>query len=163
MTDARGGTAPFMNGTTLKPVRRRVANPGDHRSRDRSAHHAWAWVPRDSVSGLPLLRAGPANLKFVRQPSVSFGYKTIQIDRVFRPDLIVENSVIVELKSVEKLMPIHDAQLQTYLKLTGLKTGLIFNFNTRLLKSGIRRIELYSRFSPQRDVSPTPDSPTPPP
>lgn len=102
-------------------------------------------------------------LKFVRQPSVSFGYKTIQIDRVFRPDLIVEDSVIVELKSVEKLMPIHDAQLQTYLKLTGLKTGLIFNFNTRLLKSGIRRIKPYSRFSPQRDVSLTPDSPTPPP
>ena len=102
-------------------------------------------------------------LKFERQPYVSLGYKTIQINRVFRPDLIVENSVIIELKSVEKLLPIHDSQLQTYLKLTGLTKGLIFNFNTRLLKSGLRRIEPYPSFQPKKNVSPSPDSPTPPP
>src|SRR5450759_4162702 len=55
-------------------------------------------------------------LEFERQPYVSFMYKTIEIGRVFRPDLIVERSVIVELKSVEKLLPIHDSQVQTYLK-----------------------------------------------
>lgn len=79
-------------------------------------------------------------LTFQCQPWVSFQYKEIQLDRVFRPDLIVDNEVIIELKSVEKLLPIHDSQVQTYLKLTGLKIGLIFNFNTRLLKDGLRRI-----------------------
>lgn len=83
-----------------------------------------------------------AALPFERQPSVAYMYKTIRIDRVFRPDVIVKSKVILELKSVEKLLPIHDAQLQTYLKITGLKTGLIFNFNTRFLKDGIRRIDI---------------------
>jgi GxxExxY protein len=78
--------------------------------------------------------------QFQRQPWISFQYKEIQLARVFRPDLIVDNEVIIELKSVEKLLPLHDSQVQTYLKLTGLKIGLIFNFNTRFLKEGIRRI-----------------------
>ncbi len=85
---------------------------------------------------------GQAALPFERQPLVGYTYKTIRIDRAFRPDVIVRNQVILELKSVEKLLHIHDAQLQTYLKITGLKTGLIFNFNTKFLKDGIRRIDL---------------------
>ncbi|HUQ46614.1 MAG TPA: GxxExxY protein [Gemmatimonadaceae bacterium] len=97
-------------------------------------------------------------LKFECQPYVPFRYKAIQIDRVFRPDLIVEKSIILELKSVEKILPIHEAQVQTYLKLAELKTGLIFNFNTHRLKDGIRRVELYSRPSLQKDVSHSPVS-----
>ncbi len=85
-------------------------------------------------SGRPLL--------FERQPLVGYTFKTIRIDRVFRPDVIVRNEVILELKCVEKLVHIHDAQLQTYLKITGLKTGLIFNFNTKFLRDGIRRIDV---------------------
>ncbi|MEP6507472.1 MAG: GxxExxY protein [Gemmatimonadales bacterium] len=85
---------------------------------------------------------GQAALPFERQPLVGNTYKTIRIDRAFRPDVIVKNEVILVLKSVEKLHHIHDAQLQTYLKITGLKTGLIFNFNTKFLKNGIRRIDL---------------------
>ena len=100
-----------------------------------------------------------SGLKFECQPYVPFRYKTIHIDRIFRPDIIVENAIIVELKSVEKILPIHESQVQTYLKLSGLRTGLIFNFNTHLLKDGIRRVELYSRLSPQKDVSLSPDSP----
>lgn len=83
-----------------------------------------------------------ASLPFERQPWVSHTYKTLQMNRVFRPDVIVADAVIIELKTVEKLIPVHDAQLRTYLKVTRLKTGLIFNFNTRLLKDGIRRIDL---------------------
>ncbi|MEP6507885.1 MAG: GxxExxY protein [Gemmatimonadales bacterium] len=82
-----------------------------------------------------------ASLSFEREPYVPYRYKTIRIERVFRPDIIVSGSVILELKSVEKLLPVHDAQLLTYLKIAGLKTGLIFNFNTKFLKEGIRRID----------------------
>lgn len=58
----------------------------------------------------------------------------------FRADLIVEKKVIVELKSVEAIAPVHQKQLQTYLKLTGLKLGLLINFNVPLIKEGIQRI-----------------------
>ncbi|MDT8396927.1 MAG: GxxExxY protein, partial [bacterium] len=56
--------------------------------------------------------------------------------------LLVEDSLVVEIKSVEKLLPIHEAQLLTYMKLSGIRTGLLINFNVRLLKNGIRRFVL---------------------
>lgn len=58
----------------------------------------------------------------------------------FRADLIIENKVIVELKSVEAIAPVHPKQLLTYLKITGLKLGLLINFNEKLIKDGITRI-----------------------
>ncbi|WP_317193982.1 GxxExxY protein [Aquimarina mytili] len=58
----------------------------------------------------------------------------------FRTDLIVENKVIVELKSVEQVASVHSKQLLTYLKLTGIKLGLLINFNSPLIKTGITRI-----------------------
>ncbi len=58
----------------------------------------------------------------------------------FRADLIVENSVIVELKAVEKVLPVHKKQLLTYLRLTGMKLGLLVNFNVNLIKDGIERV-----------------------
>ena len=69
-------------------------------------------------------------------------YKEIALECGFRADIIVENNIILELKAVEKILPIHQAQLITYLKLTGLKMGFIFNFNVIRLKDGIRRIVL---------------------
>jgi GxxExxY protein len=66
-------------------------------------------------------------------------FEGLKIDRGYRMDLVVENSVIVEVKSVEKVLPIHEAQLLTYLRLSGLKRGLILNFNVTLLKNGITR------------------------
>ncbi|MEO5945511.1 MAG: GxxExxY protein [Chitinophagaceae bacterium] len=75
-----------------------------------------------------------------RQPTLPVVWKEINIDLGFKPDLIVENKVIIELKSVEKVMPVHYKQLQTYLKLTGLKLGLLINFNEALIKDGIKRI-----------------------
>jgi GxxExxY protein len=68
------------------------------------------------------------------------GLKEIKMDVGYRIDLLVEHKVIVEVKSVEVLAPVHFAQLLTYLKLSQLKLGLLINFNCRLLKEGIHRI-----------------------
>lgn len=75
-----------------------------------------------------------------RQPALPVVWKEINIDLGFKPDMIVERKIIIELKSVEKVMPVHYKQLQTYLKLTGLKLGLLINFNEALIKDGIKKI-----------------------
>lgn len=67
-------------------------------------------------------------------------YDGVRIDVGYRLDLLVEESVIVELKSVERVTPLHQAQLLSYLKLSGLKVGLLINFNVVLLKDGIQRM-----------------------
>ncbi len=64
----------------------------------------------------------------------------VKMDAGFRADLVVENSVIVEIKSIETLAPVHHKQLLTYLKLSGIKVGLLINFNVDLLKNGIKRM-----------------------
>ena len=69
-------------------------------------------------------------------------YEEVRIDLGYRLDLVVEECVIVELKAVEKLHPIHDAQLLTYLKLTGIRLGILINFNTRVIKDRIKRVVL---------------------
>jgi len=67
-------------------------------------------------------------------------YQEVRIDCGYRIDLLVESEVIVELKAIEKLQPIHQAQLLTYLKLSGCRVGLLINFNVRILKDGIKRL-----------------------
>lgn len=67
-------------------------------------------------------------------------YKGVSLDCGYRLDIVAEKNVILELKAVEALLPIHEAQLLTYLKLADLKLGLLINFNVSLLKSGIKRI-----------------------
>jgi GxxExxY protein len=57
-------------------------------------------------------------------------------------DIVVEDRLVIELKTVDRLLPIHDAQLLTYLRLSGIRTGLLLNFNTALLKDGLRRLVL---------------------
>jgi GxxExxY protein len=81
-----------------------------------------------------------AGIVFERQTSVPVVYKSVRLDCAYRLDLMIENQLIVEIKSVERLMPIHEAQLITYLRLTGLPVGLLLNFNTDVLKNGIRRL-----------------------
>jgi GxxExxY protein len=88
------------------------------------------------------LELAQAGVAFLIEPFVPINYKNISIERAFRIDLIVESKVVVELKHVEKILAVHEAQLKTYLKLTGLKTGLLLNFNTVVLRNGIRRIDL---------------------
>ena len=75
-----------------------------------------------------------------RQPLIPVTWKNVKMELGFRADLIVENEVLVELKSVETLAAVHPKQVLTYLKLTGLKLGLLLNFNEALLKNGIKRI-----------------------
>jgi GxxExxY protein len=67
-------------------------------------------------------------------------YKDIRLDCGYRMDVIVAGELIVEIKSIERLMPIHDAQLLTYLRLSGLRVGLLMNFNSVALKDGLRRL-----------------------
>ena len=81
-----------------------------------------------------------AGLQVERQKTLPVSYRSIIFDHGLRMDMVVNNSVIVELKCVDKLMPVHDAQLYTYLKLSGIRTGLLINFYTKLLKDGIKRI-----------------------
>ncbi len=69
-------------------------------------------------------------------------YKGVHLEVGYRLDLLVDGLVIVELKAVEQLLPIHEAQLLSYLKLSGCRVGLLINFNVRLLKNGIRRFVL---------------------
>lgn len=76
---------------------------------------------------------------FARQVALPIEYKGIRLDCGYRMDIVVSDRVLVELKCVERILPIHEAQLLTYLKLSGKRTGLIINFNTPLLKNGIRR------------------------
>ena len=79
-------------------------------------------------------------LKIDRQVGIPVIYEEVKMEVGFRADIIVENKVIIELKSVETVLPVHKKQLLTYLKLTGLKLGLLINFNEALLKNGIVRI-----------------------
>jgi GxxExxY protein len=82
-----------------------------------------------------------ASLKYLRQPLVPIVYKGRTIGE-YRLDLLVEDAVVVELKSVERFDPVFEAQVLTYLRVTGKKIGLLINFNSRLLKNGIKRFAL---------------------
>ena len=79
------------------------------------------------------------HVQFFRQKRLPLTYKGIQLDCGYRIDLFVEQRVIVELKTIDKLSSIHDAQLLTYMKLTNSSVGLLINFNVSVLKNGIRR------------------------
>ena len=81
-----------------------------------------------------------ADLKVERQKAVPVYWDNMKMEIGFRADLIVENKVIIEIKSVENIAPVHQKQLQTYLKLTNIKLGLLINFNVPLIKDGIQRI-----------------------
>ncbi|NTU82968.1 MAG: GxxExxY protein [Chloroflexales bacterium] len=77
---------------------------------------------------------------YARQVALPIVYKSVQLDCGYRLDLLVGNLVIVEIKAVEEIVPIHDAQLLTYLRLKGLWLGLLINFNVPVLKQGIKRL-----------------------
>ena len=76
---------------------------------------------------------------FERQRELPIDYKGLRLDCGYRVDLLVAGTVVVELKAVEALLPIHEAQLLTYMRLGGWKVGLLINFNVPVLKQGIRR------------------------
>jgi GxxExxY protein len=92
-------------------------------------------------------------IPFERQVPLPIVYKSMTLLRAYKPDLLVDNAVIVELKTVEKILPVHEAQILTYLRLSGLERGLLLNFNSVPLKAGIRRLNK-SNSSPVSPVSP---------
>jgi|TARA_B110001454_G_scaffold190652_1_gene189961 GxxExxY protein len=79
-------------------------------------------------------------LQIEKQKVIPISYRGIKLDAGYRLDLIVENQVIVEIKAVSKLLPVHEAQLLSYLKQVGGGRGLLINFNVKLLKHGLRRL-----------------------
>jgi GxxExxY protein len=79
-------------------------------------------------------------LPYEKEKPLPIEYKGKKLDCGYRLDLVVANQLIVELKACESLQPVHEAQLLTYLKLTGIKVGLLINFNVPILKQGIKRL-----------------------
>jgi len=82
-----------------------------------------------SIRGIP----------FERQIPIPVEYKGVKLDCGYRSDIVVDGTILLEIKAIESLLPIHDAQLLSYLKLGGWKIGLLINFNVELLKHGLRR------------------------
>jgi GxxExxY protein len=80
-------------------------------------------------------------IAFARQVPVPLMYRTVRVECGYKLDFLVEDCVVVEIKSVECLAPIHSAQMITYLKLTGCRVGLIINFNVPILTRGVRRLD----------------------
>ncbi len=83
---------------------------------------------------------GQRGLSVLTQQGVPVVYEGVQLDLGFRPDMIVNNKLIVEVKSIEAIAPVHRKQLETYLRLTGIHLGLLINFNVELIKNGIQRV-----------------------
>lgn len=80
-----------------------------------------------------------AGLAFRRQEALPIVYKGHRLDFAYRMDLVVENQVVLEVKTVDKLLPVHEAQLLTYLRMSGLRVGLLLNFHSAYLRDGILR------------------------
>jgi len=80
------------------------------------------------------------DLRVDTEKGLPIRYREIELEVGYRVDLLVADLVVVEVKAVERLLPIHEAQLLTYLKFSGMRIGLLINFNVKLLTSGIRRL-----------------------
>ena len=93
----------------------------------------------EACLGFELARRG---WNFERQMPVPLVYKEIRLDGAYRIDLLVEKTVVIEIKSVPVLAPVHDAQILTYLRIAGIRTGLLINFNVPVLRQGIKRFVL---------------------
>lgn len=88
------------------------------------------------------LELNRANLSFRRQVILPITYKGVRLTCGYRMDLVVDDSVVVEVKAVENVLPVHKAQLLTYMKLGNVPVGLLLNFHSSALKDGIRRLQL---------------------
>jgi GxxExxY protein len=83
-----------------------------------------------------------AGIAYRRQVPLSIIYKDVRLDCGYRMDVVVDNDIIVEINAVERILPIHEAQMLTYLRLSGLRVGLLMNFNSLILKDGLKRFVL---------------------
>jgi GxxExxY protein len=112
----------------------RLSGP-QSRSIERSAP-----VTRIRLRSLPLYELQQLGLQVQQQRPLPVVYKSVRLDCGHRPDLVVEDEIVVEIKWVERLNSVHDAQLISYLKLSNRRVGLLINFNVRVLKHGLRRV-----------------------
>ncbi len=80
---------------------------------------------------------------YEQQKAIPLEYKGVVLDASYRLDFIVEDELVIEVKSVERLLPLHEAQVITYLRMTGLRTGLLVNFNAESIRRGLRRLTLH--------------------
>ena len=83
------------------------------------------------------------NIPYLRQVDLPVIYKGQRLPHLYRLDIVVEDALLLELKAVENLLPLHKAQTLTYLRMSGIKTALLINFNVEVAKQGIRRISLW--------------------
>ena len=83
-----------------------------------------------------------SGIRFARQRRIPLQYKGLIVGAGFRLDFVIEERLIIKLKAVDRLLPIHDAQLLSYMRLSGIRTGLLINFNTAVLRAGIKRMVL---------------------
>jgi GxxExxY protein len=81
-------------------------------------------------------------IAFGRQVPLQITYEDLRIDCAYRMDLVIERELLVELKSVEHLLPVHEAQMMTYLRFSGCRAGLLLNFNAKTIKDGLKRFVL---------------------
>jgi GxxExxY protein len=90
----------------------------------------------------PCLRSelGQAELPYQQQVMLPITYKEVRLDCGYRMDLVVADELIIEVKAVERLLPLHEAQMLTYLRLSGISVGLLMNFNAPTLRQGLRRM-----------------------
>jgi GxxExxY protein len=84
----------------------------------------------------------PGGIAFTRQQPLPINYNGVHLDCDYKLDVVVEGQVVLELKTVDRLLPIHEAQILTYLRLAGIHTGLLLNFNVPALRQGIKRMVL---------------------
>lgn len=91
-------------------------------------------------------------IRFRRQVPLSLTYRTLRIDCAYRVDLIVEDELLIELKSIERLLPVHHAQALTYLKLSGCRQALLINFNVQRLADGIKSFLAKSKHEENKDT-----------
>ena len=83
-----------------------------------------------------------ARISFQAETPIAIKYKDVSLDCGLRLDILVENRLIIELKAVDKLLAVHQAQLLTYMKVTNVRVGILINFNVRVLREGLRRLVL---------------------
>ena len=105
---------------------------------DRGASHHWTRLVGIDVPAAPGTRAQLNGIGFTLEHPLPVQYKGLHLDCGYRIDVLVENEIILELKSVEEIKGIHQAQLLTYLRLSGVKQGFLINFNVERLVDGLR-------------------------
>ncbi len=124
------------------------------RRSDRSASHLGPGLLESAYESCLVFELKQLGLRVEEQKPLPVVYKTVKLDCGYRLDLVVEAEIIVEIKAVEKLLPIHEAQLLSYLRLANKRVGLLMNFHVTVLKNGLKRmVNEFSDARFEKDVS----------